>query len=130
MTLTISPTPSITRTATISPTARTYTNDLDKVIAFPNPWRKDQAGNRNRVVFENLTQQVTIRLYSVDGQLVRTITPGESSDEGRTNNPGNSGKVEWGLSTQNGSPVASGVYIYIITDTTGHEARGKIAIVR
>jgi hypothetical protein len=82
------------------------------------------------VVFINLTRQAVIRLYSLDGNRVRTIEAQESSDGGQTTNPGNTGRAEWALTNQTGKPVASGVYIYIVADTEGHKAVGKIAILR
>ncbi|MEW6007718.1 MAG: hypothetical protein AB1595_06170 [bacterium] len=40
------------------------------------------------------------------------------------------GKVEWNLKNKEGNPVASGVYIYLITNNKGDKAIGKLGIVK
>jgi len=69
--------------------------------------------------FANLTTQVRIRIYDVNGHLVR--------DAGQTD-PGD--QFVWTLTNDSGNKVASGVYIFLITNDAGQKRSGKIAIVR
>jgi hypothetical protein len=140
-TFTITPTrtatPTITRTSTITPTLTvtptptnsprvtatpTYTpnvaaDNLDHVIAYPNPYRGD-LNRSGRVVFMQLPRQVILRIYSLDGQLVAEF----NKDDG-----GN--RVVWDLTNQHGRPVASGPYIYMLK-TVQQKKTGKIIIMR
>ncbi|MCK5242887.1 hypothetical protein KAR34_10580 [bacterium] len=138
VTLTSTPvySPTVTRTGTITPTLTTTPtprqayNDLTEVRVFPNPWRGDIVRVQRRVVIENLTRDATVYIYTIDSRLVKEIPPGANEDNGRTNNPGNNGRAEWGLANQDGDPVASGVYVYVIKDPAGNFRRGKIAILK
>lgn len=82
------------------------------------------------MVFLNVSRQVTARIYTLDGRLVREILPGTFADHGRTVNQGESNSLTWGLVNQQGEAVASGVYPFILRDPEGHGARGKIAVIR
>ncbi len=135
LTATISPTPTISPTRTISPTytasptisvTSTFTQtltpaiaapDLSNVIVYPNPYLAEFY-TRNQTTFINLPAQATIRIYSLDGRLVRTI----SKDD-----PGN--RAVWNLTNEQNRPVASGIYLYII-QTIKEDRRGKIFLVR
>jgi flagellar hook assembly protein FlgD len=92
-------------------------DDLVSVIVYPNPVRT--AIGQNQVTFENLTGDVTIRIFKISGGLVRQI---ESSDSG--------GTVTWDLTNDNGEKVGSAVYLYLITNSAGQKAKGKLAIIR
>lgn len=136
LTSTISPTPTISPTLTVSPTVTitptplTYAPDLGGVIVYPNPWNGELPWVRPRMVFLNLSRNATIRIYSLDGRRVTTLPPGLTADNGQTRNAGDNGRAEWALTNEQGRPVASGVYVYIITDPEGRSSRGKLAIMR
>lgn len=91
--------------------------DLNGVIAYPNPARI-AAGN-DQVTFENLTANVTIKIFKINGSLVREI------DANDTN-----GKAVWDLTNDSGEKVGSAVYLYLITNSDGQRHKGKIAIIR
>ncbi|MCK5242570.1 T9SS type A sorting domain-containing protein [bacterium] len=122
-TLTIIPSETVTSTGTISctvtstPTDNISASNLNNVITYPNPYRTD-TNTRGAMIFFNLPAKVVIRLYSLDGCLVRTI---EKDDSGN--------RASWDLKNKQGKPVASGLYIYIIKTDVGTR-RGKVVIVR
>jgi hypothetical protein len=124
MTATISPTctisPTITVTATVSPTATLVfqaAGDLSRAVVYPNPWTEGQAHGKRWVAFIHLSPGAQIALYTLDGRKIRFLT---SQDQ--------TGRVQWDLTNQSGKAVAAGIYIYVITDSAGHKAMGKVAI--
>jgi hypothetical protein len=133
LTATISPTSTVSPTSSASPTvtmtSTALVGDLSQVIAYPNPWRRERAVFF-RIEFLHLTMNADIKIYSLDGRLVRSLAPGTLSDGGHTDNPGNTGKASWGLTNDKGATVASGIYIYLITDPSGNHARGKLGLIR
>lgn len=84
---------------------------LDLIGIVPNPYKGRSAyetGNLDRRVrFTNLPEQVTLRVYTVSGTLIRTL---------RKDGPGQS--LDWNLTTDNNLPVASGMY-FIHVDVPG-----------
>lgn len=87
------------------------TENIDEVIAFPNPFVIASSDDLLRF---NFNRPGDVRIYTVAGDLVRTVRVNEGWD-GR-----NDGGVD----------VASGVYLYIITDDEGNVGRGKVLLVR
>ncbi|MEK7287814.1 MAG: Ig-like domain-containing protein [Elusimicrobiota bacterium] len=88
------------------------------VIAYPNPVITAQ-GMRT-VTFEGLPSSGKIRIFTMAGRAVREIEV--SADL--------TGKWIWDLANDEGEPVASGAYIFVVTDQTGHSSRGKLAVIR
>ncbi|MDI6751504.1 MAG: T9SS type A sorting domain-containing protein, partial [bacterium] len=90
-------------------------SDLTRVIAYPNPCK-----NYDKITFGNLTDQCKISIYSIAGELVY--------EKELTNTKGSE---DWYLMNKSGKKVASGVYIYIITNNQKQKpATGKIGIIR
>ncbi|MDI6703293.1 MAG: Ig-like domain-containing protein [bacterium] len=89
------------------------TSDLDNVLVFPNPFRP---GKGETIRFLNLTENVIIRIYNVAGELIRYKE--DITDHWK-----------WDGRNDHGQPVATGGYIYIITDDNGRKKIGKIAVV-
>jgi len=87
------------------------------VLVYPNPWR----ANRNAgipITFEQPILSYTVNILSnYSGRHVRTLTA--------TN-----GIVAWDLTSDSGTKVASGTYIYIITFAGNTTTRGRLAIIR
>ena len=88
-------------------------NDLKKVLAVPNPYYAHSAYELtqfDRVMkFTNIpaSHKVTLRIFNLAGDLVRTITR-----EPTTADEMAQATLSWDLSTERNLPVASGVYIY------------------
>jgi len=90
--------------------------ELASIQVFPNPWRKDRHGG-TPVVFEGLTANATVKIFSVSGHLVRTLGPA-------------SGRVSWDLRTESGQEAASGLYLFLVVDSQGARSRGRLAVLR
>ena len=71
------------------------------------------------VSFIRLPAGAQICLYTLDGIKVKTLNSQEQT-----------GRAYWDLTNESGKSVATGIYIYVIIDTAGQQARGKVAIVR
>ncbi len=94
---------------------------LKNVKVVPNPyfaragWENNNAGTK--LNFTHLPQQCTIRVYTLAGDLVRTI----EHDSG-------GGDESWDLLSLNGQQVASGIYFYHIDSNAG-EFVGRFAVI-
>ena len=78
---------------------------LENIKAVPNPYyaySKYETGKLdNRMIITNLPKTVTVRIYTINGTLVRTL---EKDDDTIT-------FLEWNLKNQSRVPIASGMYI-------------------
>ncbi len=90
--------------------------DLNSARIFPNPWRADRHMG-SPLTFDQLTANCSIAIFTVSGRLVRTF-------------PASPPRATWDLTTDTGDRVASGLYIYRITDDQGHKSTGKFAVIR
>jgi hypothetical protein len=92
----------------------------------PNPYRGSAdweewtgSGARlGRIYFMNLPEKCTIRIYTIAGELVRTL---EHSDVAY-------GAEPWDLTGEANVQVASGIYIYHIDAPDYGEKIGKFAV--
>nr|MBN2277521.1 T9SS type A sorting domain-containing protein [candidate division Zixibacteria bacterium] len=81
------------------------------VIAFPNPFVI--RGDGSFLSF-NYDGNATVRIYTVNGELVREMDV----------------NVLWDGTNQQQQPLASGVYLFLMTAENGSVGRGKILLVR
>ena len=92
------------------------------VRAVPNPYfahsTYELSQFQRKIKFVNCPAQCTIRLYNLNGQLVRTL---------EKNDPSTS-IVEWDIKTKNGLPVGSGVYVYHVHAGDGSESIGRVVV--
>lgn len=106
---------------------------LDKVAVVPNPYVVSSSyevpppsvfsagrGER-RVYFNNLPQTCTIRIYTMNGELIRVLEHNSSLLNGTE---------PWDLLTDEGLDIAYGVYIYHIDAGEYGEKTGKFAIIK
>ncbi len=79
-------------------------NALDEIGITPNPYKGASAYETTNVKdvarFTNMPEQATIRIFTLDGTLIRTIIK---------NSPEN--WIDWDLRTEEGLPIASGIYL-------------------
>ncbi|MGH7741005.1 MAG: T9SS type A sorting domain-containing protein [Candidatus Eiseniibacteriota bacterium] len=96
--------------APVSPTAGP-TENLRTVGVVPNPYRAaeawDQPGS-NELHFTGLPAQAVIKIYTVAGDLVATLDHDDAVHDFQP----------WNLKNQNGSDVASGIYMYRVESGT------------
>jgi hypothetical protein len=91
-----------------------------KVEVFPNPYRRDgnyhpqyEKGDGNfdrRLRFVNLPPKCTIRIYTLDGDLVRTLEHDKQEDDL------NATYHYWDLVSRNTQAVVSGIYLYTVEE--------------
>ncbi|HHI03517.1 MAG TPA: hypothetical protein ENL22_08350 [candidate division Zixibacteria bacterium] len=109
------------------------------VVVYPNPYRGDAnykdigffegRGLNNppderirRIHFTNLPHKCTIRIFSIDGDLIRKIEHDEQKDFPQSMHE------EWDLITRNTQMVVSGIYYYSIESEYGSQV-GKLVII-
>jgi hypothetical protein len=100
-------------TARISLTA----SDLAGVKVYPNPWRSDKHAAHPTITFAGLTVGTTIKLFTASAHEVKEL---------HTDGP----TIAWDLTNDAGDKVASGIYMYLITDRQGDKVRGKLAVIK
>lgn len=93
--------------------------NLNAVRAYPNPWRSDRHGGVD-ITFDNLSTGSEVKLFTVSGHSVRTLTPSAATPD----------RVVWDRKNDSGDVVASGIYVYSIKDSSGSKSKGKIAIIK
>ncbi|MFH1564211.1 MAG: VCBS repeat-containing protein [Nitrospirota bacterium] len=98
---------------------------------YPNPF-KDNDGDdsngelgvtwRDYIVFEGVTK---VEIYTIAGELVRASKEGEIdySDS-------DCWSWKWYLTNDYGRLVGSGIYIYVVKDSTGASLVGKVGVIR
>lgn len=103
-------------------------NSLDRIMIVPNPYYGSSTYEVNRtdnkIRITNLPNKCTIKIFTMNGTLVRTINRDVTGQEDiytGTTGTGNDIKaakrisyVEWDLKNQNNISVASGLYIFHI----------------
>ena len=88
-------------------------NDVTKIRAVPNPYyahSQYELTQFDRVMkFTNIpaSKRVTIRIFNLAGDLVRTITREATTADQMAN-----AEIAWNLNTERNLPIASGIYIY------------------
>jgi hypothetical protein len=107
-----------------------------EVIVYPNPYRIDgnyyadgyepgQGNFERRLNFVNLPTRCTIRIYTLDGDLVRTLE--HDKQEGDLD----ATYHYWDLVSRNIQAVVSGIYLFCVEDKeTGETQVGKFVIIK
>jgi len=101
---------------TLIGTVLAASDNLNNIIVYPNPYKPgDSAGyGGDSIIFANLTASAKIEIFNIAGELVKTINHSGGNEE------------KW-LSPDE---LASGVYIYLITNPQGEKKPGKFAIIK
>ncbi len=90
---------------------RLATDDLDNIRAYPNPFVIRYGDETVRFDYAGLAE---VRIFTLAGELVQEI-PVNGVWDGRN---------------AAGKPVASGVYLFVLTTPDGDTGRGKILLIR
>jgi hypothetical protein len=97
-------------------------SDLDLIKPVPNPFYLsggyDPNPGSNAIKFHHLPAQCTITIYNLGGDLIRTIEKNDPT----------SAEAIWDVLTENGLPVASGIYIYVVDAPGFGQKIGKMAV--
>lgn len=94
---------------------------FDNVKAYPSPFKPATAVD-GTLKWINLPLDAEVKVYTVDGSLVRTISVATY---------GNAGWLTWDGKNDLGEAVTAGVYFYVVTSTsTSGKKTGKIALQR
>ena len=99
--------------------------DITQVHTVPDPYYVRSAfelGPSNKALrFVNVPPQAIIRIYSLNGTLVKVI---------EHNDPLGGAEAQWDLRNRNNQFVASGVYFYVVEAANGKKHTGKFTVVQ
>jgi hypothetical protein len=94
---------------------------MDQIRVVPNPYIAraswESVEGERRMEFIHLPDQATVRVYSLSGDLVQTL-----SHEG-------SGTLVWNMLTSNGQGIAPGLYYFHVDSNVGTRV-GKFAVIK
>lgn len=96
--------------------------DLKQAYPYPNPIKLNGTGPQaaSNIRFFNLVRTVTIRIYTLKGELVRTL----NKDDRRL-------FIDWDMRNEAGGLVAPGVYLYRIDAAENDSVQtGKVMVIR
>ena len=88
------------------------TKNLTEVVPYPNPFVIREG--TEKLTFDRLPYQAKIKIYTVAGELVREINTGD----------------QWDGRNKAGELVSGGMYLFYISDVSGKNAVGKVAVIR
>ncbi|MFZ5979805.1 MAG: hypothetical protein ACOYVF_04170 [Candidatus Zixiibacteriota bacterium] len=110
-----------------------------EVYVYPNPYRingryiEDGFEGRDadyyipdrmrRLNFANLPAKCTIRIYTLDGDLVREIIHDQTPDDPTAMHD------SWDLITRNTQRIVTGIYYWVVEDDQGNTQVGKFVII-
>jgi len=107
-----------------SESAENVKTKLDRIGVFPNPYfgrsSREQLARETVVTFINLPATCTIRIFTLNGELVREIKRVEKQE---------TSLEDWNLKNKSGVPVASGLYLVHVETPVGNKIL-KFAIVQ
>lgn len=90
-----------------NPNLAAVNNDLNKITIVPNPYygfnSLETETSGRFVTFRRLPKQVTIKIYTLNGDLIKTL---EKNDNDPT--------LRWDMTNVEDVPIASGIYICLI----------------
>lgn len=92
---------------------------LNEAHAFPTPFRPDLG--HDRITFTKLSAKATINIYTLSGRRVRSLTKDEAGSDTLVWKP---------VVNEEGGPLASGVYLFVVSDQSLNPKRGKLMIIK
>ncbi len=112
---------------------------MDGIVVVPNPYVNHEYMARwnlepddtdptgERVCFQNLPRDSTVRIYSLGGELINTTGPNNSHFRYDPDITG--GDACWDLVSRNDQLVVSGVYLYQVDSPAGQKT-GKFVVIK
>ncbi len=117
------------RFSTVASQVNYHTKLAVKVV--PNPYLVRAAwdidNDYQKIQFINLPTECTIRIYTLAGDLVRTIRHNDPYPGGFDSQT--KGTAFWNLMTRNNQKLSTGVYVFYLDSPYGNDV-GKFAIIR
>ncbi|MEW6095662.1 MAG: Ig-like domain-containing protein [bacterium] len=89
-----------------------------EIEVFPNPFKPSK--NHSFIYFRKFSGAITIRIFNIAGELMRTLEVPAGTPQ----------PYAWDVKDDDGDDLATGVYIYIITNSTGDKVTGKVSVIR
>ena len=89
---------------------------LADAYAFPNPFKPSEG--HTQITFTNLASICTIKIFTLTGDLVKTMVANDGS-----------GQAAWNAKNDAGESVVSGLYLFVI-DSGQDVKRGKLVIIK
>ena len=100
-------------------TQRPASANLDSSHAYPVPYMPSRG--HDRITFTRLPAKTTIRIYTISGELVKTLMK----------DSGSVGKIIWfPVYNESGEKMASGVYLYVMESSDGQKKIGKLMVIK
>lgn len=90
--------------------------DLGAAHCYPVPFKPSEG--HIRITFTALTRTASVRIYTLSGELVRTLEKADSGDY-----------MEWDVKNSRGENVTSGVYFFTVKSAR-QTRTGKLMIIR
>lgn len=94
--------------------------NINNLSVYPNPFIPGE--NSEGLVIGDLEKDSSVKIYSVNGRLVKYITVESGELFGS--------KAFWDGKDEDGNPVSSGVYLLIAYTEDGKIKKGKVAVIR
>ncbi len=91
-----------------------FERNLERALVYPNPYYD---GKHSCIYFDRLSQDSIIQIFTIAGELVNEIRADSS-------------RMGWNARNSAGEKVASGIYIYLITDPAGNKKAGKFGVIK
>lgn len=103
--------------------ARTPAENALNVKVFPNPFKEVSgfpiSGQENSIVWTNLPEKCTIRIYTSSGELARTLEHDNAA----------SGEEQWDQLTDSRQRTAPGIYFWTVESQVG-TSKGTLLIIK
>ncbi len=113
---------------------------LSRVRVVPNPYRAangfepqsvyDQGRGPRVIRFTNLPPQATVRIFTVDGRRVRTLSMNDGVNDPMTPSALLNGSLTWDLLSDDNISVSYGIYLYHVEAPGIGEKTGTFAIIK
>lgn len=118
------------RISDFKPENENYTDEmLDKFKVVPNPYYISHQGQRTpydaKIYFTKLPPRCTIEIYTLAGDLVRTIEHDETNGDG----PDKHSVEIWDLLSKNGLRVTSQTFVAVLKTPNGAQSVQKFSVV-
>jgi ligand-binding sensor domain-containing protein len=94
-------------------------SDYSLTACGPNPFHLNRG---NDFIIKNLMMNSIVKIYTLNGRLIRTLTVENNDIEG--------GRASWNGYDESGHPVSSGIYYYLAYTNESDYVTGKIAVIR